>query len=102
MQFPELRIRIILHNREDIMIRRILLAVVGAVFATGFLSAPALAAHCPKDVKKINAAISKMGDKKMSMGKDAAAKGLALHKAKKHGEAIEVLHAAMKDLGVSH
>ena len=84
------------------MIRRTLLAVVGAVFATGFLSAPALAAHCPKDVKKINAALSKVSGKKMSMAKDAAAKGLTLHKAKKHGDAIKVLHAAMKDLGISH
>ncbi len=84
------------------MIRRTLLAVVGAVFATGFLSAPALAGHCPKDVKKINAAMSKMGDKKMMMAKDSAAKGLALHKAKKHGESIKVLHAAMKDYGIKH
>ena len=84
------------------MIRRTLLAIVVAVFATGFLSAPALAAHCPKDVKKINAALSKVSGKKMSMAKDAAAKGLALHKAKKHGESIKVLHAAMKDLGISH
>ena len=84
------------------MIRRTLLAVVGAVFATGFLSAPALAAHCPKDVKKINAALSKVSGKKMSMAKDSAAKGLALHKAKKHGESIKVLHAAMADLGIKH
>ena len=84
------------------MIRRTLLATVLAVFAAGFFSPPALAAHCPKDVKKIKAAMSKMGDKKMSMAKDAADKGLALHKAKKHGEAIKVLHAAMGTLGVSH
>jgi len=84
------------------MIRRTLLAAVAAVFATGFISAPALAAHCPKDVKKINAAMSKMGDKQMSMAKDAAAKGMSLHKAKKHGEAIKVLHAAMKDYGIEH
>ena len=84
------------------MIGRTLLAVVVAVFATGFLSAPALAGHCPKDVKKINAAMSKMGDKKMMMAKDAAAKGLALHKAKKHGESIKVLHAAMDKYGIKH
>ncbi len=84
------------------MIRRTLLAVVGAVFATGFLSAPALAGHCPKDVKLINAAMSKMDDKKMSMAKDAAAEGLALHKAKKHGDAIKVLQAAMDKYGVKH
>ncbi len=102
MQFHELRIIIIQDNREGIMIRRILLAAVVAVFATGILSTPALAAHCPKDVKKINAAMSKMSDKNMSMAKDAATKGLALHKAKKHGESIKVLHAAMKDLGIKH
>jgi len=43
-----------------------------------------------------------MGDKKMSMAKGAAVKGLALHKAGKHGQSIKVLHAAMKDLGLSH
>ena len=84
------------------MIKRIFLSAVVTVFATGLLSAPAFAGHCPKDVKKINAAMSKMDDKKMSMGKDAAAKGLALHKAGKHGESLEVLHGAMKDLGIKH
>ncbi len=83
-------------------IRRISLALVVAVFATGFLGAPALAGHCPRDVKKITAVLSKMSGKKMSMAKDAAAKGLALHKARKHGESIKVLHAAMKDLGITH
>ena len=84
------------------MIKKAMITAAVVLFAGGLLSTPALAGHCPKDVKLINAGVSKMGDKKMSMGKDAAAKGLALHKAKKHGEAIEVLHAAMKDLGVSH
>ena len=84
------------------MIRRTLLAIVVAVFATGFLSAPALAAHCPKDVKKINAALSKVSGEKMMMAKDSAAKGLTLHKTGNHKEAIKVLHAAMKDLGISH
>ena len=37
------------------MIKRIFLTAAVTVFATGLLSAPALAAHCPKDVKKINA-----------------------------------------------
>ncbi len=84
------------------MIKRIFLSAVVTVFATGLLSAPAFAGHCPKDVKKINAAMSKMDDKKMSMAKDAAAKGLALHKAGKHGESIKVMHAAMKTLGIKH
>ena len=73
-----------------------------AVFATGLLTTPALAGHCPKDVKKINAASSKMSGNKMSMAKDAAAKGLALHQAGKHKEAIKVLHQAMEALGIKH
>ena len=84
------------------MIKKILLTAAIAVFAGSFLSTPALAGHCPKDVKKINAAMSKMDDKKMSMAKDAATKGLALHKAGKHGESIKVLHGAMETLGISH
>ena len=84
------------------MIKRVLLSAAIAVVAGGFISAPALAGHCPKDVKKINAAMSKMDDKKMSMAKDAAAKGLALHKAGKHGESLKVLHEAMKTLGIKH
>ena len=85
------------------MIRRTLLTLVVAVFATGFLGAPALAKHCPKDVKKINAALSMIKDAKMmTMAKDAANEGLALHKAKKHGEAIKVLHAAMEKNGIKH
>ena len=84
------------------MISRFLLAAIVAVFASGLLTTPALAGHCPKDVKKIEAAMSKMDDKKMSMAKDAAAKGLALHKAGKHGESLKTLHAAMKKLGIKH
>ena len=84
------------------MIKRVFLSAAIAVVAGGFISAPALAGHCPKDVKKINTAMSKMDDKKMSMAKGTAAKGLALHKAGKHGESLKVLHAAMKDLGIKH
>ena len=58
--------------------------------------------HCPKDVKKINAALAKMSDMKMPMMENAAAKGLALHQAGKHKESIKVLHAAMKDLDITH
>ena len=84
------------------MIKKTMLTAAVALFAVGLLSTPALAAHCPKDVKLINAAMSKMDGKNMSMAKEAAAKGLALHKAKKHGEAIKVLHAAMESLGIKH
>ena len=84
------------------MIKKIILTAAIAVFAGSFLSTPALAGHCPQDVKKINAAMSKMSGMKMSEAKDSAAKGLALHKSGKHGESIKVLHAAMKDLGIKH
>ena len=84
------------------MIKKVMITAAVVFFAVGFLSTPALAAHCPKDVKLIRAAMSKMDGKKMSMAKDAAAKGLALHKGGKHGESIKVLHAAMKDLGIKH
>ena len=84
------------------MIRHTLVAAVVTVFAAGVFSAPALAGHCPGDVKKINAAMSKLDDSKMSMAKDAAASGLALHKAGKHGESLQVMHAAMKSLGIKH
>ena len=84
------------------MIRKTTITAVFTVFALGAFTSPALAAHCPKDVKKINAAMSKIGTKKMSMAKDAAAEGLALHKAGMHGEAIKVLHGAMETLGISH
>ncbi len=84
------------------MIKKTMITAVVALFAVGFLSTPAQASHCPKDVKLIKAAMSKMDKMKMSMAKDAADKGMALHKAKKHGEAIKVLHAAMEMYGVKH
>ena len=84
------------------MIKTALLSAAIAVVAGGFITAPALAGHCPKDVKKINAAMSRMDAKKMSMAKEAADKGLALHKAGKHGESLKVLHEAMGSLGIKH
>ena len=84
------------------MIKRVLLSAANAVVGGGFISAPALAGHCPKDVKKINAAISKLGKEKMMMGKEMSAKGLALHKAGKHRESLKVLHEAMEALGIKH
>ena len=84
------------------MFKKTIITAVAVVFSLGAFVTSAQAAHCPKDVKLIKAAMSKMDDKKMSMAKDAADKGMALHKAKKHGEAIKVLHAAMEMYGVKH
>ena len=84
------------------MIKRVLLSAAIAVVAGGFLSTPALAAHCPKDVKKIQAAMSKLDKGKMMTAKEMSDKGMALHKAGKHGEAIKVLHKEMEALGIKH
>ncbi|MCH7832957.1 MAG: hypothetical protein IIC55_08815 [Proteobacteria bacterium] len=84
------------------MIKRILLITAVAAFAVATFTTPAQAAHCPKDVKKINAALSTLDKGKMMMAKDAADKGMALHKAGKHGEAIKVLHKEMESLGIKH
>ncbi len=84
------------------MIKKTIITAVFAVFAIGVFSSPALASHCPKDVKLIKAGMSKLDKGKMMMAKDMADKGLALQKAGKHGEAIEVLHKEMKTLGISH
>ncbi len=80
------------------MIKRTLAAAVVLAFVGG----PALAAHCPKDVKKIQAAMSKLDKRAMTMAKEMSDKGLALHKAGKHGEAIKVLHNEMEALGIKH
>ena len=80
------------------MIKRTLATAV----VLAFISGPALAAHCPKDVKKIQAAMSKLDKGKMMMAKEMSDKGMALHKAGKHGEAIKVLHREMEALGIKH
>ena len=83
------------------MIKRILLATV---FAVGAFSAPALAAHCPKDVKAIDAALqtAKLSGAQMSKVKGLRDTGSAQHKGGKHGDAIGSLHEAMKILGIAH
>ncbi len=80
------------------MIKRTLATAVVLAFVSG----PALAAHCPKDVKKIQAAMSKLDKGRMMMAKEMSDKGMALHKAGKHGEAIKVLHQEMEALGIKH
>jgi len=66
-------------------------------------SASALAFHCPADMKKIDAALSKspkLGDAQMSEAKKLRAEGEALHKAGKHQESVDTLAKAMKILGI--
>ncbi|OIP10876.1 MAG: hypothetical protein AUK49_02805 [Betaproteobacteria bacterium CG2_30_68_42] len=71
--------------------------------ATLLASGTALAFHCPADMKKIDAAMSKapaLSGDKMAEVKKLRAEGETLHKAGKHQESIETLGKAMKILGI--
>jgi hypothetical protein len=75
--------------------RRLFIAVF---FAFGFTS-PALASHCPKDVKAIDAVLAQQSNAEAQSLRD---KGEMLHKAGKHKESLAALHEAMKMIGVKH
>ena len=78
------------------------------LFATATMvvlfSAPALAGHCPKDVKAIDAALSKASitSSQMSQVKGLRDYGAKLHAEKKHGDSLADLHKAMDILGLKH
>lgn len=68
-----------------------------------FASTTALAFHCPKDMKAIDAALAKnpqLSSMQMSEVKKYRAEGERLHKAKKHQESVDTLAKAMKILGI--
>lgn len=67
-----------------------------------FTSSTAFAFHCPKDMKKIDAAMSKakLSDGQMAEVKKYRAEGEALHKAGKHQESVDTLAKAMKIMGI--
>lgn len=78
--------------------KRFVLMIALALASTG-----ALAFHCPKDMKKIDAAMAKKPELSMSQMADVKkyrAEGEALHKAGKHKESVETLAKAMKILGI--
>jgi hypothetical protein len=71
--------------------------------ALALISASALAFHCPKDMKAIDAALAKhpkLSAEQMSDVKKYRAEGEALHKAGKHQESVDTLAKAMKILGI--
>ena len=73
------------------------------LLGTLFMSALALAFHCPADMKKIDEALSKnpkLTAAQMSEVKKLRADGETLHKAGKHQESVDTLGKAMKILGV--
>ena len=75
----------------------------GMFFGLMLASASAFAFHCPADMKKIDAAMSKgpkLSDAQMAEAKKLRADGEALHKAGKHQESVDTLAKAMKILGI--
>ena len=72
--------------------------LVAAIVVFGFAS-PALAGHCPKDVRLIDAALAQTSNAKAKSLRD---KGDALHKSGKHGDSLAALHEAMKILNIKH
>lgn len=72
--------------------------LIAAVLAVGFAS-PALASHCPKDVKAIDAVLASHPNAEAKALRD---EGAQLHEQGKHKESLDALHAAMKILGIEH
>ena len=81
------------------MNKRLFLAAALAVF----VATPALAGHCPADVKAIDAALANMSlpAAKMTEVKALRDKGDALHKAGKHKKSTNTLAKAMRILLMS-
>lgn len=78
-------------------LRTLMLAVLVSV------AGPALAAHCPMDMKKIDEALAKnptLSAADLDMVKKYRAEGEALHKAGNHGASVETLGKAMKMLNI--
>lgn len=74
--------------------------LVAAAFALAAL--PALANHCPKDMKAIDDALAaspKLTAEQLGEVKKLRAEGEELHKAGKHAESVEKLGKALKILG---
>lgn len=71
----------------------------------GLLAGPALAAHCPSDVAKIDEALAGdhgLSDMQVSEVQSLRDKGEDLHNAGQHGDSLEKLHEAMDILGIAH
>jgi hypothetical protein len=67
------------------------------------VSVPALAYHCPVDMKKIDAALASnpsISATDMSRVKELRASGEKMHKSGKHGDSVSDLAEAMELLGI--
>lgn len=78
------------------------LSLTALTTALLFASGAALAFHCPADMKKIDAAMSKakLSTEQMADVKKFRAEGETLHKAGKHQESVDTLAKAMKILDI--
>ena len=79
-------------------VKKLMLAVLLAC-----VSASALAAHCPIDMKEIDAALSanpQLSADKLAEVKKLRAEGEAFHKAGKHQESVATLGKAKTILGI--
>ncbi|MCH7937643.1 MAG: hypothetical protein IH994_11235 [Proteobacteria bacterium] len=84
------------------MIRKTVITAIIAVFALGAFNSPALAGHCPSDLEKIKASMSKISKEMMPMSMNMMKQAIELHNAGKHKESLEVLHKTMKMSGIKH
>ncbi len=72
--------------------------LIAMVLVLGFAN-PAFAAHCPKDVQLIDAALASNPNGDAKALRD---QGAQLHADGKHKESLDALHEAMKILGIEH
>jgi len=82
---------------------KILLSAAAAAALIVGVSSAALAAHCPKDMKKIDAALSSSPTLTAAQMTEVTAlrsKGEAQHKAGDHGSSVNTLAKAMAILGI--
>ena len=78
--------------------------IILIAFLTAGLAGPALAFHCPKDWKAIDAALAKnpqLSAEQTAEVKKRRTEGEKLHKAGNHAGAVETLAKAMKILGIT-
>jgi hypothetical protein len=69
------------------------------------IAMPALAGHCPVDVKAIDAALAAgtdLDEAEVAEVMEQRNEGEQLHNDGKHGESLEVLHKAMDTLELEH
>lgn len=77
--------------------------LIAAAMLTAALAGPALAAQCPADVAKIDAALAagtSLSAEQVAEVKALRDEGEALHQSGKHGESVETLAKAKEMLGI--